>query len=454
MKKLLSVLGTFAIVTPGISAVASCGISTNSIKTLVDNDKEFKIGDETVGYSKVFGSNSTLSVLGYQVLDALTFTEDKYPGKDNPKKQKQKDVLGDTGLAMALTNANKEEQKQDIKFSGDAIEDFVKDYNEPVDSNFTEVNFNLGITNKEIKEGEKWSASKATTFNSNDAKTIQAEVKYQYKENGNLDKTTIDHDTSSSETSLEDYLSKTWSTEKANVDWTKGLSEYKDKPYYAMSSDDAEKMYSAILKEDEKNQEELLGNPKVNLATFKNDHTKLTSSKTRYENGILMPGQYNLPGNADKQIKDFNEEIKSQDISGSSVFYRNKDKNALQSQVVGGYDNENRTFMYSKSTSPLKIDFTFTMPEDKKREREEVNYKIEITLNNLIVGYQLVGVNLETEIKDKKIESAKNVYWYEPAFYQFTNKEMFRISSNNVDGTTDVFKDLKGATINISKKTK
>ncbi|QHX36279.1 hypothetical protein [Spiroplasma sp. BIUS-1] len=448
MKKLLSVLGTFAIVTPGISAVASCGISTSTVETLIDGNNKFKIGDDEVGLEKVFGTKSRLAILGYQILDALSFTEDKYQNKETLEKQKA--VLGDNGQALSLDNVGKKNKTANIEFNDQTTPEngrFTDSYNSAMDSKFTKMDFQLGVDKKIEKDGI-WTANNATVFTADKAKTLEAEIKYD--KDGKVSR--IEKSNTNSNSNLKGYIDTKWEGNLPQGDY----EEYKSEGLYTMDPTKAESLYDK-LKADTSDQAKKLVDG-LSKEMFKLLHTQLNNAKKSLEHGIVMPGKFdnNFNGSGDISLNDYKEKETAK-ITENKFFFTKEDKKSLQSQVVGGRDNENRTFVYGESDNdkPLEIEFTFTVPKDKKREIEEKNYKINVSLKNLIVGYQLNGAILEKgkEASDKdKSRTDTAIYWYEPVFYQFTDKEMFRTNSSQKanDGTKDVFDKLSGATIKIS----
>ncbi|AUB31089.1 hypothetical protein [Spiroplasma floricola] len=444
MKKLFSVLGAFAIVTTSISVVTSCSIATTNIEVLVDGNNNFKIGDDKVGIEKVLGNKTVLSVLGYQILDAISFTESKYQNQE--KLEKQKSVLGAKGQALSLDNLKKENPNSlGIEFKGD-IAKFSNAYDSPTDSRFTQLDFKLGI-NHEIAKNQIWTSDKVTTFTANKAKVLTTEINYVDNKASSIEKI------SANEKTLQDYFDLTWENKLNDKELN---DKYKTYGFYSMENDHANSLYDEISRSNNQSDKDTFIKY-LSKEEFRILHTQLRTKKEALKNGIVMPGKFdnNFNNQDDTKLEDV---IKggSHDISTGSTFFRAEDKKTLQSQVVGGSNNKQRTFVYGKSDSnaPLEIDFTFVIPASKADGTSEEKYNINLKLNNIVVSYQLTGVVLDKGKEEDKKRTDKAIYWYEPVFYQFTTQEMFKVNSSNKndDGTKDVFKDLNGATINITKK--
>ncbi|WP_339020948.1 lipoprotein [Spiroplasma endosymbiont of Atherix ibis] len=445
MKKLFSILGAFAIVSTSISDVVSCSVATTSIETLVDGNNKFTIGGKKVEMEKVFGSKRVLTILGYQILDAISFTESKYQNHD--KLEKQKNVLGAKGQALSLDNLKKEDSNSfGIEFiKGKDIEEFKNDYNSPVDSRFSQLNFKLGI-NHEIKESEIWTSNNATTFTANKAKVLKAKLNYDNNKVESIEKV-------NEEKSLQDYFSLTW--EKKLND--KDLKEkYKKYGFYLLTNDQANSLYDEISRSNNQDDKDKLIKH-LSKEEFRILHTQLRTKEEALRNGIVMPGKFenNFKNKDETKLENFTKG-QIHDISKGSYFFRTEDKKTLQSQVIGGSNNSERTFIYGKSDSniTLEIDFTFDIPASKRDGTVDRKYNINLKLKNIVVSYQLNAVVLDKEKEENKKRNDEVIYWYQPVFYQFTTQEMFKINSStkNNDGTKDIFKDLEGATINITRK--
>ncbi|WP_338985146.1 lipoprotein [Spiroplasma endosymbiont of Diplazon laetatorius] len=457
MKKLLSILGAAAIVTPSIATVVSCGIDTTTVETLVNGDRKFKIDDKEVGLEKVFATNSTLSVLGYQILEAISFTENKYQNPD--LKEIQKAVLGKAGQALSLDRlSNLEEAEKPVEgvsIKGDKAEEFWKDYNSTKNSRFTKMDFDFGFddTTKAIKGDEKWKPSKASIFTADKAKTLEAKI--TYKDN-KVEKTDYKEGTNGGTKTLQDFINENFNFKNSDLQ-----KDYGNKGIYTLDSDTAKKLYSEINSKGEESDKEMIKD--ISETEFVNIHTALNRTNEYLKHGIVMPGKFDsnftstAPSTIVRKGKDDEnkEEWHKQHKITDNKFFATEDDKYLQSQISGGSGNDNRTFVYGESDSALEINFTFTIPGNEKKNIKDKNYNIKVNLNNMIVGYQLTGAIIGVKKdENKKITSQTAVYWYQPTFYQFTDHEMFRIStSKDKNGTRDVFKSMGGATINISEST-
>ncbi|WP_342258714.1 hypothetical protein [Spiroplasma endosymbiont of Dioctria linearis] len=450
MKKLLSVLGSLLVVSPSISAVVSCGIETNPVKITIDEKEEFKIANNKVNFQKLFGSAATLPVLANLILESLTFSETKYP--NIKKREEQKKVLGEKGLGMALENLFIDGEKEYIEFidntktkEGNFKSDFQSDYEAPKNSNFTEINYNLGITKSELSENEKWTASNASVYEASNALTMNTEIEYK---DGKVQK--IKENQDGNKKNLKDYIELKWEESHYKEYFNHSdFSSYKDKKIYNMTDEDANNLYSKIKEFGSEEMKKVLGVNNLTQAQFKTLHTQLNKVDEKFRNGILMPGKFdNNFVQSDAKFEQCNGEdcIEARhDISTGVTFYTANDGKTMQAQVVGSKENDKRTFIYGKSDNDqkLSIDFLFSVPGDKK-DSEGRNYKLKFTLDNLIVGYQLNGIVLEKGFDNENKERTDEViYWYEPSIYQFTEKEIFRA------GNDDIFKDLQKAKLEI-----
>ncbi|WP_342275408.1 Vmc-like lipoprotein signal peptide domain-containing protein [Spiroplasma endosymbiont of Cantharis lateralis] len=449
MKKLLSVLGSLLVVAPSISAVVSCGIETNPIKITIDEKEEFKIANNKINFQKLFGSAATLPVLANLILESLTFSETKYP--NIKKREEQKKVLGEKGLGMALENLFIDGEKDYVEFIDNTIDKqsdesaFRKDYEAPKNSNFIEINYNLGITKSELSENEKWTASNASVYEASNALTMNTKIDYK---DGKVQK--IQENQDGNKKNLKDYIELKWKESNYNKYFNEGeFSSYKDKKIYNMTDEDANELYTKIKESQNEEMKKDLGVNSLTQAQFKTLHTQLNKVDEKFRNGILMPGKFD--GNfvqSDAEFKQCNAEdcIEARhDISTGVAFYTANDGKSMQAQVVGSKENDKRTFIYGKSDNDqkLSIDFIFNAPGDKKDSKER-NYKLKLTLDNLIVGYQLNGIVLEKGFdNDNKERTDEVIYWYEPSIYQFTEEEIFRA------GNDDIFKDLQKAKLEI-----
>ncbi|WP_339034190.1 Vmc-like lipoprotein signal peptide domain-containing protein [Spiroplasma endosymbiont of Cantharis rufa] len=442
MKKLLSVLGSLLVVAPSISAVVSCGIETNPIKITIDEKEEFKIANNKVNFQKLFGSAATLPVLANLILESLTFSETKYP--NIKKREEQKKVLGEIGLGMALENIFVDGEKEYIEFIDNTGGTFQTDYEAPKNSNFTEINYNLGITKSEISENEKWTASNASVYEASNALTMNTEIDYK---DGKVQK--IKENQDGNKTNLKDYIELKWEDSHHKKYFEEAsFSSYKDKKIYNMTDENANELYTKIKDSGSEEMKKALGVNSLTQAQFKTLHTQLNKVDEKFRNGILMPGKFdnNFVQSDAKFIEYSGGSVEARhDISTGVTFYTANDGKTMQAQVVGSKENDQRTFIYGKSDNDqkLSIDFLFNAPADKK-DSQDRNYKLKITLDNLIVGYQLNGIVLEKGFDNENKERTDEViYWYEPSIYQFTEEEIFRA------GNDDIFKDLQKAKLEI-----
>ncbi|ALD65936.1 lipoprotein [Spiroplasma cantharicola] len=452
MKKLLSVLGSLLVVAPSVSAVVSCGIETNPVKFKVDGKDEFKIANEKVGFQKLFGSVATLPILANLVLESLSFTESKYIGE---KKNEAKTFLGEKGIAMSLEKIFNDGPKDFIEFIDNSQDDndndnFQKYYEAPINSNFVEINYDLGIEKSELaSENDKWSASKASVYKSEKVLTMNTKIEYK---DGKVQK--IEENQNENPKNLKDYIELTWEKTKYKDYFNSGdFTKYKDKKIYNMSETEAKELYTKIKDSGSDKMKEDLGVNKLSQDQFKVLHTQLNKVDEKFKNGILMPGKFEKNFSQTKasfiKSSEGNPVEERKDISEGVNFYTTNDGKSMQAQVVGFKENNKRTFIYGKSDEgqQLSIDFLFNVPKDNKYSPKEKNYIIRLTLENLFVGYQLNGITLEKgfDDKDKKRED-EVIYWYEPSIYQFTNEEIFK------PGNSNVFKDLKKVKLEIEKE--
>ncbi|AGR41730.1 hypothetical protein [Spiroplasma diminutum] len=447
MKKLLSVLGTISILTPSISAVVSCGVDTRELSTTFDGVKTFKVGDKTVGKKEVFGTKDIISTLSIQILEALTYSETKY--QDDKKLKEQQEVLGENGMALSLENLPNEEaySKDGFNFT-DNSKTFKDDYNEPKNSLFTNIDYKFGFSavNGElaIAEDGSWNPSKVTVFDATKAMALNTQVKYD--KDGKAE--SITKNENQVDQNLQEYINLDWESSDYGNEFTDtAFEKYAKEKVYLMNEDKAKELYTEInkLSEEHRLRELTKG---LTQDEFKVLHTQLKSTNDRLKNGIVMPGDFddNFSTGETNLVDSKNEKVAEKSELKELEFHKTTDNKLLQSQIAMSKDNSNKTFVYGESTGGLEIDFTFSVPGDKKDDKSK-EYNINLKLNNLVVGYQLNGMVLEKGIKNEdKTRTDTVIYWYEPTIYQFTTDKIFTI------GNKDIFKSLTGANVEIDNK--
>ncbi|AGR40723.1 hypothetical protein [Spiroplasma taiwanense] len=441
MKKLLSIFAISTIISPGIVAVASCSVPTSSVSTLVDGKEKFKIksGDDIKEISSIdlFSNEKSkmLSIFTMQILEALTFSETKYQSSE--KLNAKKKSLGINGLNLSLEkliNESFTEENNLPKFTDNTNGSFKEAYFSTNDTKFLSVNYNMNINLSEdaLDENGKWESELASTYTGDYSKVMKADA--NFNSDGKLEN--IEKSDKDENKRLDYFLNLTWSQAYEDLFKSSNLESFKDKGVYTLEESQANELYEVLKNLTDPVAQELIS---IDKDVFKTIHSQLRTVKTKLKNGILMLSKFDESlVNNDKETKiipyekdsEGNQTNKTEffNLQEGWEFFENSSKN-LQS---------NETLIYAKADveNIPEINFEF---DSQNSKGDKFNIKIS-GLNNLIVGFSLMGAKIGQTTNEDKSKKDEMIYWYEPVVYQFNKTTMFKAGIENMFETLDTKK--------------
>ncbi|AXK50703.1 lipoprotein [Spiroplasma alleghenense] len=131
MKKLLSILGAVTLTASTSLSVISCSIPTQRVDIFVGKNAE------SDNFKKFDGPNRAISALSADILNVLNFKKEMYP--DEAKYQEQKKLRQNKD--GKLFSFEELFANNDAILTGEAKEDFWREYNEPFNTSFSQVTY-------------------------------------------------------------------------------------------------------------------------------------------------------------------------------------------------------------------------------------------------------------------------------------------------------------------------
>ncbi|QGS51394.1 hypothetical protein [Spiroplasma tabanidicola] len=412
MKKLLSLVSAFSLgAISSVSATsAGCQIPTKAIKITVDGKEksednedvlEVKNYDNSVGQNKVVGVTNLL-------LEAITFTDEKY--QDSKTLKKQKDFLGDQGQSLSLMNYIKKNSDS----TDSVFKDFKNSYEASRNTNFIAVNFERSDA---AKKGQN------SLFSLKDDARVF--VVKKTKENKEVTKSEI-VDSFDLADGLDGHTS--FKSDAEHIIKT-GASLNETFAALAQGSDAQNRIFENYDSANTYDQE-------IVTRARKLDST-LEDEKTNKPLKLL--GEFEVPKQVDNKVVE--------PIDGNAPKAgKTDDKFRLYNSDDGKIIQASSTLIHTESKSFAKISLDFDDPGNNSIEER----KFRIDYNNLdkvILQWSLKTVDITAVTSTNNPDGIEHsIYWYEPYQYIFKNttenekQDMFNIYDKNFTPNITIFR--------------